>query len=235
MNLNQVDPRLKRRFGLLDQERQAGAHPEELSSPGPADLPEVDLPEVDLASLLAEMAALKAEVRAETRSARDLREALARSNEALAVELSQARARQTTLQEQVRSERKVASRQVVRLVIDLLDRLDPALAQARAMARLRWGWLGRRRAPAAVALADGLDLTLARLRDTLSREEVVRVGEEGRPFDPKTMEVVDVEARAGCEDGTVVGVVTVGYRGPAGLLRPAQVVVSRKARSGVDR
>lgn len=62
---------------------------------------------------------------------------------------------------------------------------------------------------------------------TLAMEGVTPIEATGRPFDPTEHEAVSVTAADGVEPGTVVAVVSTGYRYKDALLRPARVRVSQ--------
>ena len=220
----------------LEEEQAAGR-----AQTAPDVAAEALLPEVDLASLLAEMAALRAEVRAETHAARNTREQLegavrtlqerdasaASQQAALEAELQRLRAERERAGEAAAQATQSAERAPTRLALDLLERLQPSLDQAQELALPRWRWPGRQAEPGAAALAEALQLTLRRLHDQLDRAGVRRVGAPGDPFDPEVMEAVDVVDEPGVAEGTVVQLVLPGYQDPRGLLRPAQVVVAR--------
>jgi molecular chaperone GrpE len=63
----------------------------------------------------------------------------------------------------------------------------------------------------------------------LEREGIVRVGEEGEPFDPERHEAVAVRETDEVPDRTIVEVARSGFARGDRVLRPAQVVVSRPA------
>lgn len=190
--------------------------------------PEELTPAVDLASLLGEMAALKSEVRAETRSARDVRDQAKAQATLLAEEHDRALKREEALRAELSRERRESRRRAARTLIDLADRLEASLRSAEKLAEKRGFWPWSRPAPAAAALAEGLRLTQARLQGALTDLGVDRVGAEGQRWDGATMEVVDTAVRPEVPEGNVVEVVTAGYVDAEGVIRFAQVVANRK-------
>jgi len=185
-------------------------------------------PVVDLRTLLGEMASLKAEVRQETRSTRDLRDAVVQTGDSLGQAVERLSARDAARREEQASRRRKSSLQTARTLIDIADRLEPAAHQARELARLRGRWFWRRSDTAAASLLEGLELTIRRLERHLDGLGVQRLITVGKIFDPSVMEALESVERADLEEGTVVDEITAGYQGPDGPMRLAQVIVNRK-------
>ena len=72
---------------------------------------------------------------------------------------------------------------------------------------------------------EGLKLSIQQFMDALKAEGVERIQTEGREFDPKTMEAVEVGEG---EEGKVLSEVRAGYLLNGEVLRPAQVKVGKK-------
>lgn len=81
------------------------------------------------------------------------------------------------------------------------------------------------------ALEEGYRLSLGYLDDLLFQFQVQPIECEGRKFDPRRMNAVDVEETDEAEEGTVVSVYRMGYEWNGELFRPAQVRVARRPRS----
>ena len=62
----------------------------------------------------------------------------------------------------------------------------------------------------------------------LEREGVARLGAEGEPFDPERHEAVGVRETDEVPDRTIVDVARSGFARRGRVLRPAQVIVSRR-------
>ena len=82
------------------------------------------------------------------------------------------------------------------------------------------------------ALEEGYRLSLGYLDDLLYQFQVQPIECEGRQFDPRRMNAVDVEETDRAAEGTVLSVYRVGYEWNGELFRPAQVRVARKPGSG---
>jgi molecular chaperone GrpE len=78
-------------------------------------------------------------------------------------------------------------------------------------------------------LYHGLRAVLDQMEAILARQGVQRVGAAGEPFDPERHEAVDVRATDEVPDRTILEVVRSGWAMGDRILRPAQVVVSRRA------
>ena len=98
--------------------------------------------------------------------------------------------------------------------LGILDTLDRALAAAKEGGNLE-------------AFVAGVSQVSVQAEKALSALGVARVEAEGKPFDPKTQEVLcQVPAPEGVPEGQVVSVVEAGYRAGGWLLRPAKVTVA---------
>jgi molecular chaperone GrpE len=71
-------------------------------------------------------------------------------------------------------------------------------------------------------------MNLERLDDTLAQFDVQEIVCERQPFDPKSMDAVDVEETDQQAEGTVLEVYRAGYEWKGEVHRPAQVKVARR-------
>jgi molecular chaperone GrpE len=77
-------------------------------------------------------------------------------------------------------------------------------------------------------LALGLRHVLEQMESILERQGIRRVGEAGERFDPERHEAVGIRATDDVPDQTVVEVARSGWASDERVLRPAQVIVSRR-------
>jgi molecular chaperone GrpE len=189
-----------------------------------SDLDDAQVP--DLFTLLAELTALKSEVKLESRQVknaldqfRGLFDTLQQTNDRLSAEL----ARRQNLEREVADG---AERELLLELTELRDRLQTGYLH---VTRYRPGWLARRGgAKAFVAgMADGLAMNLRRLDESLARREVRPIEALGRRFDPRTMSAVEITADPARAAGEVVSEVRTGYLRGNELLRTAEVVVNK--------
>lgn len=180
----------------------------------------------DLFTLLAELAALKNEVKIESRQVktaldqfRELFDTLRQSN----TRLGEALERQ---QEAARSERAEAERGLLLELLELHDRLRAGCDQAH---RYRPGWMARRGGAGAfvAGMAEGMAMNLRRLDETLARRGIRPLESVGRAFDPQTMHAAEVTRDRTRRDGEVTGELRRGFVQHGRLLRPAEVIVNR--------
>lgn len=190
-----------------------------------------DHPEVDLATLLAEMALLRNEVRLETRQSRtalgelkNLVDLLGKENERLRRETREA-------EERAQAQARQGERALLRGILEVRDRLVAGLeaAEAPAPEAGRWQLFGPRRESGRLeGIVRGISLTLSRLDDLLESRRVRPVEALDRPFDPASMKAVEVVEEPEVPDGWVVREFRRGYRMEGEILRAAEVAVSRK-------
>jgi len=77
------------------------------------------------------------------------------------------------------------------------------------------------------SLKKGYRMGLDRIDEALQQLGVSEIICEGKPFDPRKMNAVDVEETADVPDGTVLKVYRTGYMIDTNVLQPAQVKVAR--------
>ena len=191
---------------------------------------------IDLSTLLAEMAALKNEVRLQARQFKSaleqtqaLSDALGEHNQALARELERARAQAAEAKAQ-------AERGLLLGLLDLRDRLQAGLeAQTawrpapllRLLARLPGELLddGQRHSR---SLREGTALTLQRLDELLTGHRVRPIAALGQALDPQCMQAVGTEWAPQAAEGVVLRELRRGFQQGTVLLRSADVIVNKK-------
>jgi molecular chaperone GrpE len=179
----------------------------------------------DLFTLLAELSALKNEVKLESRQVksaldefRSLFDALREANARLAEEQERRREQEQMAAQQGQKELLLA-------LLDLRDRLQAGHEQA---LRFRPGWLtGRSAASFVTSMAEGMAMNLRRLDELLARREVRPLSVVGQGFDPRTMHAAELARDPEQPDGRVVGELRKGFMHGDRLLRAAEVVVNR--------
>lgn len=183
---------------------------------------------VDLHTLLAEMAALKNEIRLESRQFKSMLEemrnfgdALREQNERLNHELDRAR-------EQAADVKQKAEHGLLLDMLDMRDRLQAGADAGTAHQPSFFARLAASETRFADSLAQGLALTLQRLDDTLAAYRVRPLNVLGQPLDPHLMRAVGIEAINDKPDGVVLREVRRGFFHGGELLRAAEVIVNKK-------
>jgi molecular chaperone GrpE len=187
----------------------------------------------DLFTLLAELAALKTEVKLESRQVKGALDQFRDALDLVRLAQTQASDAQAQRAEAARRVQAGAERDLLLELLDLRDRLQAGHDQAR---RYNPGWLARRGGAGdyVAAMAEGMALNLKRLDDTLARRSVRPLRVLGRRFDPQTMNAADVDRDPGQADGLVLAEVRTGFLQSQCLLRAAEVVVNRLDRAAGD-
>lgn len=187
----------------------------------------------DLFSLLAELAALKNEVKLESKHLkqayeqfREVFETLRQTNERLAVELERK-------QQGVEQRARTVERTLLLELLELRDRLKSGYEHAGGY---QPNWLARlAKADEFIAgMTQGLEMNLRRVDEVLARRDVYPIASMGRPFDPKTMTAVELHADYNRQQGEVIADVRIGYLQGEQLLRAAEVVVNRLKEQQVE-
>jgi len=215
-----VDAAAKER--LLDQLRQYLDGFEALPVPAP----DPGSAEADLFTVFVELAAVRNEVRTESRLVKEALDqfrtvfgTLQSSHATLEQELKR-------VQAEARERAQALLRSLLLDLLDLRDRLDAAL-QAPAVAPSRW--LDRWRKPRAAPehWREGIGITVRRLDRMLAERRVSRIELVGQRFDPRLARAVGTRQDANVAPGVVVDEVRAGYLWDDELLRAAEVIVSK--------
>jgi molecular chaperone GrpE len=194
--------------------------PETPSDPGSA--------EADLYSVFVELAAVRNEVRTESRLVKEALDQFRGVFDTL-------RSSQVTLEQalqRAQAEARERGQALLRpLLLDLLelrDRLDAALQQPAAPPQRRW--FGHWRQPQRVAAEpwrEGVGITARRLDRILSERRISRLGLVGQRFDPRVARAIGTRQDERFGPGIVVDEVRAGYLWDDELLRTAEVIVSK--------
>ena len=186
---------------------------------------------VDLFRLFAELAALKSEIKRESRQVKEaitrfgaLYDTLREHNQRLTGDLS--RERELGAEQWLRKKKSLLLE-----ILDLKDRLESTVG---AIDAYQPGWR-ERRIPRTMEfrrnLREGLDITLRRVEQMLADHGVARLDTLGKAPDPHWMRVAELRSEPAQEEGVVIDELVAGYRLGDDLLRLAEVVVNRSEKS----
>ncbi|WP_462320227.1 nucleotide exchange factor GrpE [Halochromatium sp.] len=180
----------------------------------------------DLFSLLAELAALKNEVKLESRQVKTALDEFRGLFEALQAAGTRLEQEQQRRREQERAARTREQKELLLELLELRDRLQAG--QASAAGYRPKGLFGRRRAREfAAAMAEGLAMNLRRLDETLARRGVRPLPALGKVFDPHRMHAAELAFDPQIPVGQVIAERRPGFLLEGELLRIAEVVVNR--------
>lgn len=193
------------------------------------DQPEGGEERVDLYTLFGELAALKNEVRIESRQVkgaldqfRALVEPLQMGHAALQEEI-------VRLKEEKRLAGREALRPLLLSLLDLRDRLEAGLTMSpgKRWHRRLFKRLCRKEQEMLDAWRTGQGMLLGRLDRTLTVHEVHPLDLVNRPLDPRLARAVRVERHKGVANGLVLAELRRGFLWHGELLRLAEVVVNQ--------
>ncbi len=186
-----------------------------------------DADATDLFSLYTELAALKNEVRLESRQ---LKTALEKFGE-LFDGLQETNQRQSQALEALGSANRQAlddaESRLLLEIIDLRDRLDAGLSAAVGYRATGLARLSAAPTQFVTSLADGMAISLRRMDELLARYRVQPVQAISQRLNPDTMHASAVESRPAEPDGSVIAEVRKGYLRHGELLRLAEVIVNK--------
>lgn len=180
----------------------------------------------DLFSLLAEVAALKNELKLESRQVKTALDEFREVFATLQSANTQLEQEQQRRREQERGARLRERKEQLLELLELRDRLQAG--QASAAGYRPKGLFGRRRAREfAAAMAEGLAMNLRRLDETLARRGVRPLPALGKAFDPHRMHAAELAYDPALPVGQVIAERRPGFLLEGELLRTAEVVVNR--------
>ncbi len=184
-------------------------------------------PKIDLYRLFKELAALKTEVKIESRQVKTaieefqvLTERLQKNNQQLSDELTEQRRLQVKNNEEVECPLLLA-------LLDLRDRMEAGITQAN---HYQPGWFSCRKAYTRQyiqSLHEGMTLSLRRLDVLLDRYKVKHIDAIGMQLDPYTMQVSETDQLKDKDNGVVLLENRKGYLRNGQLLRLAEVTVNK--------
>jgi molecular chaperone GrpE len=217
-----IKERLRQRFaayldGLDEQELEAVA--------GTAKAPNEAS---DLASVFVELAALRTEVRTQSRllkealdQFRSVFDTLQISHAAMDQELKRARA-------ETQEKQRELLKPLLLDIIDIRDRLHTAVKPSGTRARWYERLYPRVLQDARASEREGIAMIVRRLDRMLAERRVVPTETVGRPFNPRIAAAVATVVRPGVADGQVVEELRAGFLWDDDLLRPAEVIVAKR-------
>ncbi len=185
--------------------------------------------QTDLYSLFTELAALKNEVRLESRqmkTALDEFKVVFTTLDDNQAQLNEALERTRTA---LREQRRTVLRPLLLDLLDLRDRLEAGLQAVRNYRPSRPFWLHKRDRTLLAAVAQGQDISLRRLEQVLHAQHVVPLETLGRRLDPYTMRAAEIDQRPDVDDGVVTAELRRGFKWEDELLRIAEVKVNRRS------
>lgn len=184
--------------------------------------------EVDLFTVFGELAALKNEVKLESRQVKTALGEFGAVFDAL-------RADNQLLREQLqhrsvadRKQKKSVQRELLLELLELRDRLAAGAASARGH---RAGLLGRLSGGEhgfILALGEGMEMSIKRLDEMLERHGVTPMLALAQPFDPLRMRAVGHEHCDDRAEGVVLAELRKGFVEGGEILRAAEVVVNKR-------
>ncbi len=179
------------------------------------------LPEIGLAQLFTELAALRTEVRTESRQFNRVMEEYRKLLTLLERE-----------QQQYESRLKSFESQRLRpLLLDLVDVRDRLAAGVDALQVLRPGWLIRwlckQRRLRFEAVSEGQRLTLERFDEMLAALDLEPIEVCGLPFDPQVMRAAEILHSRRHKEGEVIAEIRRGWYWRGEVLRLAEVKVNK--------
>jgi molecular chaperone GrpE len=182
---------------------------------------------VDLFTLFTELAALKNEVRLESRQ---LKSALDQIRELVSSLETRKRGLETELKHSNEAKENIRVQTERSLLLELIEVRDRIEVGIQSMNQYRPDLLARtspRNARFLLSMTEGQKITLRRLDDLLMRYQVEPIQVMGASLDPHTMRVREVEHHSDRQNGQVIAELSKGYRRHNDILRIADVIVNK--------
>lgn len=200
-------------------DREAPAIDTDADPPAPPETP-------DLFTLLAELGALKNEVKLESRQVKSALDSFRELFDSLRDSHTQLNDEQQRRYEQSLAAERASWRDLLLELLELRDRLQAGREQA---ARFRPGWFARKGRESRMigSLAEGMGMNVRRFDEILARCDLYLLPTVGQSFDPQQMHAAELAHDPQRTHGEVVAELRSGWLLHGELLRPAEVVVNR--------
>ncbi len=182
----------------------------------------------DLFSLFTELAALRNEIRLESRQLktaldmfRESFELVQNSNEQLTKELERCRSEQGN---ETRDNTKV----LLLAFLEVYDRLEAGLKTLKHYKQSSWGFFCQQEIRLISGVKEGQAMTLRRVTQLLARYQVRPMDVLNKVLNPHTMRAVEVESDQRLKNGIVTEELRKGFMWDQEVLRIAEVKVNKK-------
>ncbi len=186
-----------------------------------------DTQQTDLFSLFTELAALRMEVKLESRQVKNALDmfkvtfdTVQSSHDQLCKELEHCRSEQRT---KIRD----MTRSLLLAFLEVYDRLEAGVISLKNYTP-SWHFFCKREIRLIQGLQEGQAMTLRRLDQLLARYRVRPLEVFNKPLDPHRMRAVEVDSQSAIGNGIVTGELRKGFMWENELLRPAEVKVNKK-------
>jgi len=181
----------------------------------------------DLFSLFTELAALRNEVKLESRQVKNALdlfkqtfETLQSSQEQLIKDIEQCRREKNLqLRDNLRS--------LLLAFLDIYDRIEAGAVTLNSYSTSSWSQICRKEIRLIRGLQEGQAMTLRRLEQLLARYQIRPLETLNKPLDPHCMQVVEVEYQPELTNGIVTGELRKGFIWEEEILRQAEVKVNK--------
>ena len=183
--------------------------------------------QTDLFSLFTELAALRNEVKLESRQVKnaldlfkDTFDTLQSSHDQLSQELEHCRSEQSR---QIRDK----TRALLLAFLEVYDRLEAGMTTLNSYSASSWVRLCKRENRLIRGLQEGQAMTVRRLDKLLASYGVRPLEVLNKPLDPHCMRAVEVDSQFNVKNGIVTGELRKGFMWNEEVLRPAEVKVNK--------
>jgi len=185
--------------------------------------------QTDLFSLFTELAALRNEVKLESRQVKNALDMFKSTFDTVQSSYEQL----TQELEHCRNEQRLQRRDITRALLleflEVYDRLEAGMATLKSYnPSSSWTYFCKREIRLIQGVQEGQAMTLRRLEQLLASYRVLPLEVLNKPLDPHCMRVVEVESEPEREKGIVTGELRKGFMWDDEILRPAEVKVNKK-------
>ncbi len=183
----------------------------------------------DLNHLLSEMAALKTEVKTESRQYKATLDSLSAALETVTSD-NQALTTELALHEQLLAKQKNEMlKTMLTEMVDLYDKFQTGLEMVKSYQPQRGLFKRSRKKDVRYiqSIQDGQQISLKRFEQLLQRHQVEIIECQGEPFNPQTMAAIETGFNLEQENGVVLEELRKGFLHQGRVLRPAEVKVNK--------
>lgn len=184
--------------------------------------------QTDLFSLFTELAALRNEVKLESRQVKNALDMFKSTFETVQSSYEQLNKELEHCRNEQRLQRRDLMRTLLLAFLEVYDRLEAGMAILNSYSPSSWAYFCKREIRLIRGLQEGQAMTLRRLDQLLASYKVHALEVLNKPLDPHCMRVMEVDSQPKLEKGIVTGELRKGFMWEGEILRPAEVKVNKK-------
>lgn len=183
---------------------------------------------IDLFSLFTELAALRNEVKLESRQVKSALDMFKDTFDTVQSSYEQLNKELERCHNEQRTQKREITQPIILAFLDIYDRLEAGMRTLNSYMPSSWIFFCKREHCLIQGLQEGQAMTLRRVLQLLAHHQVRPFPVLNKPLDPHRMQAVEVDCQPNIENGIVTGELRKGFMWENEVLRHAEVKVNKR-------